>query len=166
MKHQVWTVMYQVTTGLSCFFYILCINWLHFFYFIQDPYVLCNSEYNLCQASSDWQLCAEEAKLHSFIPCGEDIFYSTCTSLMKDKNWVPVSNAQEGTDILLGNTSRFQLNKLNSKTTSSKTDTGQRLFNIESQFWLESPPAVGVFLGVFQLLLTIIGLKPNHQCKE
>ena len=53
-----------------------------------------------CQASSDdIQLCAEEAEFRPIIQCDEDI-YSACISIMKDKNWVPASDAQEATDIL------------------------------------------------------------------
>ena len=53
-----------------------------------------------CQASSyDIQLCAEGAEFSPIIPCDEDI-YSACISTMKDKNWVPASDAQDATDIL------------------------------------------------------------------
>ena len=53
-----------------------------------------------CQASSDdIQLYAEEAEFRPIIPCDEDI-YSACISIMKDKNWVPASYAQEATHIL------------------------------------------------------------------
>ena len=98
----------------------------HMFYAtVNITFVKLHQTDNCVQKKQNYTLSFHVAKI---------FFYSTCTSLMKDKNWVPVSNAQEGTDILLGNTSRFQLNKLNSKTTSSKTDTGQRLFNIKSQF--------------------------------
>ena len=62
---------------------------------------LWNSEDHLCQASSDdIQLCAEEAEFRPIIPSDEDI-YPACISIMKDKNWVPASDAQEATDILL-----------------------------------------------------------------
>ena len=61
---------------------------------------LWNSEDHLCQASSDdIQLCAEEAAFRPIFPCDEDI-YSACISIMKDKNSVPASDAQEATDIL------------------------------------------------------------------
>ena len=59
-----------------------------------------NSEDHLCQASSDdIQVCAQKAEFRPIIPCDEDI-YSACISIMKDKNWVPASDAQEATDIL------------------------------------------------------------------
>ena len=56
------------------------------------------------QASSDdIQLYAEEAEFRPIIPCDEYI-YSACISIMKDKNWVPASDAQEATDILSAET--------------------------------------------------------------
>ena len=59
-----------------------------------------NSEDHLCQVSSDdIQACAEEAEFRPIIPCDEDI-YAACISIMKDKNWVPASDAQEATYIL------------------------------------------------------------------
>ena len=54
----------------------------------------------VCQASSDGiQLCAEEAEFRPIIPYDEDIF-SACISIMKSKNWMPASDAQEATDFI------------------------------------------------------------------
>ena len=46
-----------------------------------------------------YNLCTEEAEFRPIIQWDKEIYFA-CISIMKDKNWVPASDAQEATDIL------------------------------------------------------------------